>query len=202
MSSPDHSPDATESLADRVALGELLQTHRPRLLAMLQWRIDPALAPRLDAEDVLAQVFLVARRRWADFRAQTEMAPYPWLFRLALDSLSEAWRRETRERRDLNREMPLPDRSSIQLGLGVMAPGTSPSQALLRKEVQEQVRLAMAALKPADREILALRHFDQLSSKEVAQILGITVNAVNLRHVRAVGRFKELCGNILDESAS
>ena len=151
---------------------------------------------------MLAQVFFVARQRWADFRTQTEMAPYPWLYRLALDCLSEAWRHETRKKRDLHLEMPLPDRSAIHLGLGLMAPGTSPSQALLRKEVQEQVRLAMAALKPAYREILAMRHFDQLRFKEVAQILGISEGAANLRHVRAVEHFKELCRNILDESAS
>ncbi len=124
------------------------------------------------------------------------MAPLPWLYRLALDSLWEAWRRETRDCRDLQREVPWPDRSSVQLGLSLIAPGTSPSQALERKELQEQVRQAMAALKPADREILAMRHFEQLSFKEIAQVLGIKGGAANLRYVRALARLKTLCQHL------
>src|SRR5262249_32933612 len=125
MAHPDSSPRPPDSLAELAALGELLESNRPRLLAMLQRRIDPALARRISPADVLAQTFRVARQRWPAFRAQTDMAPLPWLYRLALDSLWEAWRRETRDCRDLHRDMPWPDHSSVQLGLSLVAPGTS-----------------------------------------------------------------------------
>jgi RNA polymerase sigma-70 factor (ECF subfamily) len=188
-------PDAS-SLADLAALGDLLESNRPRLLAMVQRRLDPALARRVSAEDVLAQAFLAVRHRWPAFRAQNELAPYPWLYRQVLDCLWETWRRESRACRDLQRDLPWPDQSSLQLGLSLIAPGTSPSQALARKEVQQQVRQALDALKAADREILWMRHFDQLAFKEIAQVVGATPGAANLRYVRALERLKELCRHL------
>jgi RNA polymerase sigma-70 factor (ECF subfamily) len=198
---PHADPSAAPgSLAELAALGELLESNRPRLLAMLERRLDPALARRVSPEDVLAQAFLVARQRWAAFRQQSELAPYPWLYRQVLDCLWESWRRETRECRDLHREMPWPEQSSVQLGLSLIAPGTSPSRVLARKELQEQMRQALEALKPADREILWMRHFDQLAFKEIAQVLQIAPGAANLRYVRALDRLRELCRDLaLDE---
>src|SRR5207245_2824971 len=87
------------SLSGLAAFSKLYEEHRPRLLAMLQRRIDPALATRLDADDVLQETFLLARRRWAR-PARGAMSPYAWLYRLALDCLIEARRREGREVRD------------------------------------------------------------------------------------------------------
>jgi WD40 repeat protein len=122
---PDPDPSAApDSLAELATLGELLESNRPRLLATLQRRMDPALARRVSPEDVLAQAFLSARQRWAAFRRQSALAPYPWLYRQVLDCLWETWRRETRECRDLHREMPWPEQSSVQLGLSLIAPGT------------------------------------------------------------------------------
>ena len=184
------------SLAEVAELSELLESNRPRLLAMLQRRIDPALAKRVSPEDILAQAFLQARHRWAAFCSQPVMTPYAWLYRQVLDCLFEAWRRETRACRDLHRDLPWPDQSSVQLGLSLIAPGTSPSQALARKELVEQVRQALQALKPAHREILWMRHFDQLAFKEIAEVLGITAGTANVRYVRALARLKELLRHI------
>jgi RNA polymerase sigma-70 factor, ECF subfamily len=183
-------------LAEVAALTDLLESNRPRLLAMLQRRIDPALVKRVSPEDILAQAFLQARGRWAEFCRQGRMTAYAWLYRQALDCLFEAWRRETRACRDLHRELPWPDRSSLQMGLSLVAPGTSPSQALARKEIREQVQQSLEALKPAHREILWMRHFDQLAFKEIAEVLGITTGAANVRYVRALGRLKELLRHI------
>src|SRR6266404_2602442 len=92
--------NSTSSVYALAALGRLLDEHRPKLLAMLQRRIDPALNARIDPESILNDVFFVARRRWADFQAGT-MTPYAWLYRLALDQLIEAWHKNTRGRRDV-----------------------------------------------------------------------------------------------------
>ena len=78
------------------------QEHRPRLLVMLQRRIDPSLAVRLDVEDILSETFLVTRRRWAEFPA-SPLSAYAWLYRLARDCLLEAWRKQKRPLRDLDR---------------------------------------------------------------------------------------------------
>jgi len=183
-------PSLALSLADLAELGQLFDEHRPRLLALLRRRIDPALTARIDAEDLLNDTFILAGRRWARFKREGKMQPFPWLCRLALDCLIEAWRKQTRAGRD--GVMPLPEGSSIQLGLGIVNPGTSPSSDAARRELQEQMRQTLAMLKEADREILWLRHYDEMSFVEAGDVLGITENAATVRYVRALRRLKEL----------
>ncbi len=185
------NPLSADSVNDLAALATLLEEHRPKLRAMIQRRIDPSLAARIDADDILAEGFLQAQRKWDRFQ-QSGMTAYAWLYRIALDCLIEAWRRETRDRRNPDREMPWPDRSSVQLGLNLIGTGTTPSSAAARKELQARMRQALETLKPADREILWMRHYDELSFKEAAAVLGITENAANVRYVRALNRLKDL----------
>ncbi len=175
------------SVADLAALGKMLEEHRPRLLAMLRRRID---ASPLDPEDILQETFLVARHRWSQFQEQARMTPYAWLYRLALDCLIEQWRRKHRAGR--GQEMALPERSSILLGLGIVNPGTSPSEAAARAECQERMRQVLALLKDSDREILWMRHYDELSFKEAAVALGISENTATQRYVRALQRLSDL----------
>jgi RNA polymerase sigma-70 factor (ECF subfamily) len=180
------------SVADWAALGQLLEEHRIRLLAMLQRRIDPRLNLRLDPEEILSEAFLQARRRWSAYQQTPNMRPYPWLYRITLDCLIEAWRRETRGRRDLHREMPMPDATSAQLGLGLVHLGTSPSEALAREELVNRVQQALGLLKETDREILWMRHHDQLAFAEAADVLGVTENTATVRYTRALRRLKDL----------
>jgi RNA polymerase sigma-70 factor, ECF subfamily len=179
------------SVTELAALGQLLEEHRSRLLGMLRRRIDPALAARIDPEEILHETFLQAGRRWPDYRRQHKATPYAWLYRIALDCLIDAWRRQTRDRRDLRRELPWPERSSEQLGLGLAGTDTSPSEAAVRDELRVRVRAVMAALSPQDQEILWLRHSDQLSFAEAGMVLGITENAATVRYARALRRLRE-----------
>src|SRR5438270_10110710 len=104
MSGPDR--DAPSSVADLAVLGKLFHEHRPALLAMLGRRIDPTLAVRLDAEDILGEAFLEARRKWDWFKQQTGLPARAWLYRICMDSLIAAWRRESRGPRDVRRGFP------------------------------------------------------------------------------------------------
>jgi RNA polymerase sigma-70 factor (ECF subfamily) len=177
--------------AERRALALLLEEHRQRLLGMLRGRLTGRLAARKDADDLVAEVYLVAQRKWRAFQAQGEVSAWVWLYGIARDCLSETWARETRARRDVRDQREFPDRSSEQLALGLMASMVSPSSAAARKESKEKVQFALARLKPVDHEILVMRHYDQLSFKDAAQVLGITQNAANVRYVRALDRLKE-----------
>ncbi len=180
------------SVAELAALGKLLEEHGPRLLAMVGRRLDPALAARVDPEDVLGEAFLRARERWRSFQEQPGLTPYAWLYRITLDCLIEAWRRETRDRRDPRRALPWPEASSVQLGLGLVSPGTSPSEAAAREDLRARMRQALGLLKEPDREILWMRHYDQLTFPEAAEVLGVTESAATLRYVRALKRLKHL----------
>jgi RNA polymerase sigma-70 factor (ECF subfamily) len=189
------------SISEMAALGKLLQEHGPRLLNMIRRRIDPALSTRLDPEDILNQAFLDARRKWGAFKKQSALTPHAWLYRIVLDRLIEVWRHQTRARRDPDREMPWPERSSVQLGLGLVSPGTSPSDAAARAELQQHMRQILELLGARDQEILWMRHYDQLSFKEAAMVLGLTENAATLRYVRALKRLKKLWQDVHGEGS-
>jgi RNA polymerase sigma-70 factor (ECF subfamily) len=180
------------AVADMNSLAELMKLHRPRLLAMVQRRLDPALAARIDPDDILNDAFLKANDHWDWFQQQPDFPPYPWLYRLVLDCLIENWRRHHRGQRDVKREMPLPEASSIRMGLGLISPGTSPSAAVLRRELEQQMKDALSLLKEADRQILWMRHYDDLSFGEAALVLVITENAATVRYVRALRRLRKL----------
>lgn len=178
--------------------------HRDRLLAMVARRLDPALARRLDPQDVVQNAYLRARKKWEwfDARGRLVLSETSWLYRLTRDCLIEAWRRESGPLRDLRKEMAVPDESSMHLGLGLIDSGTSPSAAVARDELRARVRQAVNMLKTVDREILWMRHLDGLSFKEIAEVAEITENTAHQRHFRAVERFVQLWESLQSTSES
>ncbi len=180
------------SVVDMAMLGKLFEEHQPKLLAMIQRRLDPALAARLSPEDILSDAFLEARRKWSAFRAQSTLTPYAWLYRVVRDCLIEAWRRESRACRTPDRELPWPERSSMQLVLGLVGSGGSPSEEMVRADLRQQVVETLKLLKDKDREILWMRHHDDLSFQEVAAVLGIAEGTARVRYVRALERLRAL----------
>lgn len=193
--------EGSRSVADLALLGQLFQEHRPKLLAMLQRRIDPSLLAKIDPEDILNEAFLRAQRRWSSFRECPKMTPYAWLYRIVKDCLYEAWRK-FRGRHGQRQDMPWPERSSVQLGLNLIASGTSPSEAAAREETRKQVHAVMELLGDRHKTILSMRHYDQLSGKEAALVLGITENAANVRYARALRRLKDLWHRLQNQKGS
>jgi RNA polymerase sigma-70 factor (ECF subfamily) len=190
----------SNSAADMADLGRLLEEHRSKLLAVVQRRLDPALARRISPEDIVSDAFLQARRKFSAFNEHHTMSAYAWLYRIVMDCLIEAWRHETRDRRHPDREMPWPERSSVQLALSLVSPGTTPSGAVDRLILQRRVRGALEMLGCRDREILWMRHYDQLTFSEAATVLGIKESAANLRYVRALRRLKNLWQELYEPS--
>ena len=185
--------DDDSTFADRAVLGKVLEEHRPRLMEMLERRIDPRLAVRVSAEDVFHDACLRAQRRWNDFQRDSKgMTPYLWLYGIAISCLRDQWRREAAHKRDLRREMCWPERSSVQFGLGLVGDATTPSEALARKDLARFMHEMLVMLKEKDREILWMRHFDGLSFREVGKLLEIRENTASVRYVRAVERLREL----------
>jgi RNA polymerase sigma-70 factor (ECF subfamily) len=189
------------SVVDEAALEELFQQYDPQLLRMLQGRLGPKLAVRVSAEDLLQEVHKTAWKKWRWFET-SGMEPYPWLYRIARDHLFEARQHWNRECRNLNKEMPWPDRSSEQIAMGLVDSVTSPSEALTRGEKQERVRQALDRLPPKDREIVWMRHFDDLSYQEVAAVLDISVDAAMQRYRRALQRLEDLLWDLVDRGGS
>ena len=193
----------TEELIERAGRGDelarqaLLARHRARLRRMVAVRMDPALAARVDPSDVVQEVLMEAHRTLDAYLKDRRLPFYPWLRRLAWERLAKLYRHHVGSRkRSLLREGAegpgLPDRSALALAERLVAGGTSPSRHLLRKEMRDRVRAALAGLGERDREVLALRFLEGLSTAETAVVLGLGAGAVKSRVMRAVARFRDL----------
>lgn len=187
--------DSVSSLAN---LGQVFERFRPQLLAMLERRMDPGLGQRDDPEDVLSNAFLAARHRWPTVESQMcsgaegeEAFQYAWLYRITLDTLIERYRFNARDKRDMRRDLAWSQAGSSQL-CGLMKQGTAPDKAMLRRELQEEVRRVVGMLKESEREVLWMRHEDQLSFPQIGLVLDISENAATLRYTRALRRLREL----------
>lgn len=195
---PPTDKSTTLPLADLAKLGQLLDEHRPKLLAMLQRRIDRAMIARIDAEDVFQLASTVAQKRWREFQSNSHASPYVWLYGLMREQLFRRWRDETRVKRDVRKEVVIPDRSSQQL----IASGTGPKTAAEREELKQRIRQVLELLPDGDYEIVKMRQFDQLSFREAAEILGITENAATVRYVRAIKKLRTIWEALFSEEES
>jgi RNA polymerase sigma-70 factor (ECF subfamily) len=177
---------------DASALGPLFEQQRERLRRMLQFRLDPRLQGRIDAEDVLQEAFLAARQRLSAF--DPALGPFHvWLRLVVQQTLIDVHRRHIgASMRNAGREAVRPQSASLSGFLA--AQRTSPSQAAMRDELCRKLDAALASMDEIDREVLVLRHFEELSNKETAEVLGIQENAASNRYVRALARLKGLLG--------
>jgi RNA polymerase sigma-70 factor, ECF subfamily len=201
------NPD-TEQLIDQASRGDtaareqLLVRHRDRLRKMVRVRMDRRLAARIDPSDVVQEALADADRKLSDYLRRRPLPFYPWLRRLAWERLIILHRRHVRAgRRSVVREEPanlaLPDESSLELAQRLIAPGTGPSNHLLRQEAADRVQAALAQLGEGDREVLVLRYLEGLSNPDIAAALGVSEGAVKMRHLRALERLRGLLADEL-----
>jgi RNA polymerase sigma-70 factor, ECF subfamily len=181
---------------DQAALAELIKQYRPRLRRMVQLRLDRRLQGRVDPSDVLQEAYFEISRRAADTAQQPELPFFLWLRMMTGQKLLEIHRRHLgTQLRDAGREISLcesyPEVNSHLLASQLLGKLTSASQAAMRAEQQAQLEATLNSLDPLDREILTLRHFEELSNTEVAQVLGLSKSAASNRYIRALVRLKE-----------
>jgi RNA polymerase sigma-70 factor, ECF subfamily len=193
----------TEELVRRAGQGEeaamhvLLDGNRSRLKRMLAVRMDRRLLARIDPSDVVQETLMEAARLLPSYAQSRPLPFYPWLRGVAWERLVQLHRKHVgAQKRGADREAPadvgLSDESAIGLVQRFASSGTSPSQHMLRKELQTRVRSALDLLSPQDREILVMRHLEQLQVSEIAAILGMDQGAVKMRRLRAARRLRDL----------
>src|SRR5262249_33286452 len=182
---------------DRGSWGELLTRHEERLLRLVAFRLDHRLQGRIDPADVLQEVYLEATAHQADFLAQPALPLFLWLRGIVGNKLLEVHRHHLgTQMRDASREVSLhwgslPQASSAALAARLLGRLTTPSEAAQRAEARIQLQDALNAMDPLDREVLVLRHFEQLTPAETAQVLGIKDKAAGMRSLRALKRRKD-----------
>ncbi len=187
---------------DRSAVGVLLEGHRERLQRVVALRLDRRLRGRVDETDVLQDVFLEAVRRIGEYLDRSSMPFYLWLRFLAVQRLQALCREHLgAQKRDVRRETPIheppcPEASSEELAAQLLGKLTTPSKIVARAEVKARLMEALESMETFDREVIALRHFEQLANSETAQVLGIDESAASKRYIRALRRLKEILKEI------
>jgi RNA polymerase sigma-70 factor, ECF subfamily len=183
---------------DVKAVKELFSRHRTRLRRMVQLRISPLLRGRIDASDVIQESFLEAWRRLDQYLQNPSMPFFIWLRFLTRQQLCAIHNRHAGVKaRDPRREVTLyegalPEASSAALAFQLLGQQPSPSEAAARAELRIRLQEGLDALEPEEREILALRHFEQLTNSEAARELKISEAAAAKRYFRALRRLKGL----------
>jgi RNA polymerase sigma-70 factor (ECF subfamily) len=177
------------------AVAEEFARYRERLQRMVEFRLDLRLRGRVSTSDILQEAYIDALKRLPHFEAAPDVPFFIWLRTITIQRLIDVHRQHLgAQARDVNKEVRLGAGDSIEASSEKMAAVfgdlTSPSQAAQRAERMEILRVAIDRLDPMDREVLALRHFEELSNQEVAAALGIQSAAASKRYVRAVERLK------------
>ena len=181
---------------DSAAAGEALVRHRDRLRRMVEARIDRRVRGRVDPSDVLQDGFADAIAKLPGYLTDPKIPLFLWLRLVVGERLAKIHRDHLGAQvRDASREVslyrgPMPAASSAALAAHLLGKQTSPTQAAVRAERLLRIQEALNALDPLDREILSLRHFEELTHAEAARVLDIQEAAAAKRYIRALKRLK------------
>jgi RNA polymerase sigma-70 factor (ECF subfamily) len=204
----DNNPADTARLlglaraGDQAALNEVFAQHRPRLRRMVELRLDRRLQARIDASDVIQEAYVEAVTRLDEYLREPSYPLFLWLRLIVAERLLKLHRYHLgAQMRDAGLEVSifrgaLPAASSAALAAQLLGKHTSPTQAAVRAERMMRIQEALDALEPIDREVLSLRHFEQMTLAETALSLGIEEPAAAKRYVRALKRLKGVLANM------
>lgn len=201
ISAADDSRLARVLAGDERAFAEAFAQHRERLWRMVHFRLDRRLQGRVDADDVLQEAYLDGVKRLHHLAESQPISLFVWLRLITGQTLIDVHRRHLGAKmRDAEREESIQQRlsegTSVSLSFHLLAHLTSPSQAAAKAELTALVEEALGGMSDTDREVLALRHFEELTNSEVAEVLGIERKAASIRYVRALARLKTVLQQI------
>lgn len=180
---------------DDHAFVELFSCHRARLKRVLEFRMDRRLRAREDASDILQEVYIDAYQRISHYLKRPHLSFYVWLRQLTTQRLIDIYRRHlVAEMRDAKQEISIARRdsgaTSASMAIQLATHLATPSQVVMQAEMVAQIEASLENMDAIDREVLALRHFEELRNSEVAEVLGIKEAAASNRYVRALSRLR------------
>jgi RNA polymerase sigma-70 factor (ECF subfamily) len=204
---PDERDDSSSLVrraaeGDEEALRKLFSAHRNRLKRMIELRLSRRLSGRVDDSDVLQEAYVEIARKLPEYAREPKLPLFLWMRHLTALKLVEVHRRHLGSQiRDADREVTLhrgclPMADSVSLAAQFLGTLTAPSQAAIKAETRLLVQEALNSMDPTDREVVALKHFEQLSIAEIAQVLGLSKAGAGSRYLRAVKRLRAILENI------
>lgn len=203
MDQPDPNAELLKRVkeGDQQALAELFSMYRDRLWRIINFRLDSRLLGRVDADDILQEAYLAAAQRIEHYLDDSTNTFFIWLRLISQQTLIDVHRRHLGAKmRDASRDMSIhahyAQATSMSIASQLLGNFTSPSQVAMRDEAAAQLDKAIDTMEPIDREVLALRHFEELTNSEVAEVLGIQQKAASIRYVRALKRLKDVVNKL------
>ncbi len=201
----DDAFDETDALVRRTSAGDsraledLFSRHRERLRRMVHARLDGRLrAHVVDDNDVVQEIYCTAARRLDEYLAAPKLPFFLWLRGLGIQTLVDLHRKylDTKAR-DVRREVrlrcrPAPEASSVALAAHLLGTCSTPSEHAQRAELKLRLEEALDSMDAMDREVLILRHYEELTHREIALELGIERSAASKRYFRALARIKRI----------
>ena len=203
---PDHAMQLND-LRDRgeVAVAELFQKHSAQLERMVSFRLDRRLYGRIDPADVLQEAYVEVAKRIESYLADPQVSFFIWIRGLTWQTLLlthrkhlDVQKRDARQEQSLAKQSP-GDNTATSIASRLAGSFTSPSQGAIREEQHDRLQLTLEQMDATDREVLALRHFEQLSNKEVSELLGISKTAASNRYMRALVRMKAIMEGVVED---
>jgi RNA polymerase sigma-70 factor (ECF subfamily) len=178
------------------AVDALLGGFREPLRKVIGLRLDPVLARRVDASDIVQDVLIEANQRLTEYLKKPDMPFHLWLRHLAQDRIIDTHRRHRlAQRRSVDREQPIArptwaDESDPSLVAQLIDTDRTPATGAIQAELARRLAAAINELSEDDREIILLRHHEQLANQDVAELLGLTEAAASMRYLRALRRLR------------
>ena len=191
---------------DEDAVNQLMDRHRDALRRMVQMRLDQKIQRRIDVSDIVQDVLIDANRRLKDYINNPVMSFHLWLRQIAKDRIIDSHRRHrVSAKRSVDREQAMAapagmDRSTLELAAQICDPNITPAAAATLHEMAKRVEAAIAQLNEQDCEIVVMRHYEQLSNQEVAEVLELTEPAASMRYLRAVRRLRTLLADEMPDN--
>lgn len=211
MSDPSSQLIARLESDGEATLAAFFSEQQERLWRLVNFRMDRRLQGRVDADDVLQEAYLDAVQRLRHFLGEKKMSLFVWVRLIVKQTLANVHRRhlgtgmrDAARERSLGTQMSSPA-TSASLAARLLGNLTSPSQAALKAELGVVLESALDNMETIDQEVLALRHFEELTNSETAEVLGIQPKAASIRYIRALRRLKDVLARVpgyFDEDVS
>ncbi len=189
---------------DSGAKAELLERCREPLKRMIVVRMDPRVGARFDPSDVVQEALVTANQRLSEYLSQRPVAFYPWIRRIAFERLIELHRHHfDRRKRSVQRKAPQPlsEQSAQALADQLVDPRSGPVREVIRAEMRSRLLAALQTLPEKYREVLILRHLEQLSTADTAEVLQVVESTVKTRYYRAIAHLTDHLNATGDPSA-
>ncbi|MBQ9622837.1 MAG: sigma-70 family RNA polymerase sigma factor [Treponema sp.] len=179
----------------KTVLGNIFEQYRTQLMKTISWHTTFALKRKMDYTDIFQDAYLDALSRLDYLNEHPEISILVKLRGIVIQTIANKKRYCRAAKRDVSKEVhENNDLNQTQTNLlnRFADKISSPSKKMLRKERAHLVHQIISQMKPRDREIIIMRHFDQMSFADCAMILNINVDAAKMRYARAIERFKNM----------